>query len=85
MPPGKQKRPRGRPRKANNAFGKWIDAQGMTAEAAARKLGISESYVDKLARSERRPDLELALKIERLSRGAVPASAWLKSPKHSGD
>ena len=84
MPP-KKPRPRGRPRKANNKFGKWIDVQGMTRERVAAKLDVTRQYVDQLCRSVRRPDLELAMKIERLTGGDVGAGTWLKVPRHSGD
>ena len=74
---------RGRPRKVNNAFGRWIDKSGKDRDAIASALGISRPYVDRLCRDERRPDLELAVKIERLTRGEVATASWMRIPAHS--
>lgn len=41
----------------------------------ATDLGISKAYASFLARGERRPALELALRISERTRGAVPLTA----------
>ena len=74
---------RGRPRKANNAFGQWIDKSGKDREETARALGITRPHVDRLCRNARRPDLELAVQIERLTKGEVTVASWLKVPAHT--
>ena len=62
-----------------------MDAAGMTRAELAERLGISRPHVDFICRGARRPSLELALAIEKLSGGAVPAAGWAKVPKHSRD
>jgi transcriptional regulator with XRE-family HTH domain len=48
-------------------FGKRIkelrQAQGMTQEALAKKLGLDRSYMGFLERGERNPSLEVIIKI----------------------
>ncbi|MFC1611056.1 helix-turn-helix transcriptional regulator [Myxococcota bacterium] len=83
--PRKKARGPGRPRKTTNAFGRWIDAKGWTRDDVARRLRITRGYLDMLCEGRRRPSLELAMKIEQLSRGGVPATRWLKTPPHSRD
>lgn len=64
-PVATKKPKQGRPRKATNAFGRWLVEAQLTSDAVATKLGVSESFIEEIARNEPRPDLELALKIER--------------------
>ncbi len=78
-------RGRGRPRKQETKLSRWLDVAGMSRDALAVKLGVGRSYVDKVCRGERRPSLDLAVAIEKLTEGAVPASAWIKVPPHSSD
>ncbi len=75
-------RSRGRPRKRETQLSRWIDASGMTRDEVADKLGIVRTYLDVLCRGEGRPGLELAFEIERLTRGALPASEWINAPSH---
>ena len=82
--PAKMKTP-GRPRGVTNAFGKWIDQSGKSRETVAERLGVGLQYVHLLCRNGRRPDLELAFKIERMTKGKIQAESWLKIPKHSED
>jgi transcriptional regulator with XRE-family HTH domain len=62
-----------------------LDEEGITRADVAERLGISRPHVDFICRGDRRPSLELALKIEALTDGAVPVSLWTKVPKHSSD
>jgi transcriptional regulator with XRE-family HTH domain len=57
----------------------------MTRAELAERLGISRPHADFICRGARRPSLELALAIEKLTDGAVPAASWTGVPKHSGD
>jgi len=82
---GQIKRPRGRPRKTETKLSRWIDAQGLLRDKVAVQLGIGRTYLDKLCRGKSRPSLELAVEIEKLTRGAIPASDWLKVAPHSAD
>ncbi len=63
----------------------WIDRSGMTRREFAEKLDLAETSLNRLCRRERRPSLELAFAIEKLTKGAIPASYWQAVPKHSGD
>lgn len=80
----KTKLSRGRPRKTESKLSQWIDGQGVTRDVVAAGLAIRRTYLDKLCRGESRPSLELAVEIEELTRGAVPASDWLTVPPHTG-
>ncbi|HEX5101270.1 MAG TPA: hypothetical protein VFV94_17285, partial [Polyangiaceae bacterium] len=62
----------------------WIDDAGLARDGVAARLGIQRTYLDKLCRSESRPSLELAVEIDKLTRGAVPISDWLRVPPHTG-
>jgi hypothetical protein len=75
---------RGRPRKRESTLSRWIDSQTLTRDALATRLAIQRTYLDKLCRAESRPSLELAVEIEKMTRGAVPASDWLTVPPHTG-
>ncbi len=73
------RRPRGRPRsEVITLFSRWLDANGRDRAWAADQLAVSRSYVDRLARGSSMPSLDLALKIERLTRGAVTPAMWFQ-------
>lgn len=74
----KKERGRGRPRKTETRFSRWIDAQKLERGVVAARLGIARNYLDKLCREEARPSLELAVAIEKLTGRAVPAADWLR-------
>jgi len=75
----------GRPRKTETPLSRWIDETGKGRDRVAEQLGITRSHLDRLCRGDRRPGLELALTIEKLSHGAVPATYWTKVAAHSRD
>lgn len=75
----------GRPRKTETKLSGWLDAAGMTRYQLADRLNVARGHVDKICNGERRPSLELALEIEQLTDGAVPAAYWTSVPKHSRD
>jgi len=82
---GQKKRPRGRPRRSETKLSKWIDSKKLSRDDVAATLGIGRTYLDKLCRAISRPSLELAVEIEKVTQGAVPASDWLQVPPHSHD
>lgn len=43
----------------------------------AEKLGISKPYLSDLLNGKKQPSLEMAVKIERETGGAVPATSWI--------
>jgi hypothetical protein len=73
------KRSRGRPRKRETKFSRWIDASEMTRDEVADALEINRTHVDKLCRGAGRPGLALALAIEKLTRGAIAAGDWVST------
>ena len=46
----------------------------------AAALGISRPYLSLLVAGKKRPSLELAVRIERLSQGNVPVTSWTDTP-----
>ena len=82
---GRKVRKPGRPRVAENALSRWIDAKGWTREKTAERLGIKVAMLNALCRGTRRPSLELAFEIQDLTDGAVSARSWLRAPAHDSD
>jgi hypothetical protein len=80
-----KKRGRGRPRKRETPLSRWIDEAGKSRDEVAARLVIGRTYLDSLCRAERRPSLELAVEIEKLTNGAVPVEVWTRVPAHSRD
>lgn len=67
----------GRPRKRPGTdLAKFVDKGGGSKELA-KKLGIEQQHVDKLARDEAKPSLELAFDIEKETQGQVPVEHWI--------
>jgi len=66
-----------------NLFARYVDRFG-GGEKVAERLGITPSMVSLLKNGERRPSLALALTIERVTRGGVPAKSWKKEPNRDG-
>ena len=63
---------------------RWLDRHGITREQAAKKLEVARRHIDRLCTGERRPDLELAVKIEDMTEGKFHPRYWIKAaPKHS--
>jgi DNA-binding XRE family transcriptional regulator len=58
-------------------FGRWLAEHGINRDDVARRLGVNRRHVDHLAREDRRPSLELAIKIERLTAGEISAAYFL--------
>ncbi len=79
------KRRMGRPVTRRSKLGEWVDAQGWTRQQLADELGLVVGSAARLCRGERRPSLELAIKIEALTGGAIPVAYWTQIPAHSKD
>ncbi len=75
----------GRPVEKRSKLGVWIEEHGWTRQQLADELGIVRGSVDRLCSGLRRPSLELALKIEALTKGGVPVGYWAEIPAHSKD
>lgn len=54
-----------------------ITQSGETQAAWAERIGISRPYLNALMKRAKTPSLPVALRIERLTEGAVPASSWV--------
>lgn len=55
---------------------KYLADAKLTHAAFAAALGIDRQRIYRLASGERGPGLNLALDIERETKGAIPATAW---------
>ena len=75
----------GRPATRGGKLAAWIEQHQHDRADIADKLGIDRRHLDHIAREDRRPSLELALAIEKLTKGEVPVSYLVLIPKHSGD
>lgn len=75
----------GRPILKYGKLGTWVREQGWNRQQLADKLGISLATASRLCSALRRPGLELALQIEKLTRGAVPVSYWTEVPAYRKD
>jgi DNA-binding XRE family transcriptional regulator len=84
-PVARTKRRMGRPVEKRNKLGVWVDDRGWTRQDLALKLGIARGSAIRLCNGLRRPGLDLALKIEALTKGAVPVSYWAATPAHTKD
>ena len=61
-------------------FAKYLADCGPAApsrRALAGRLGISRSHLSEIVTGAKRPSLELATRIERLTDGAVPVNQWI--------
>lgn len=52
-------------------------ATGKTQAELASQLGVTQPMLSKIERGEALPGLKLAVAIERLTAGAVPAHSWV--------
>ena len=82
---GASKRRVGRPVSRLTLLGRWLRDKGWSRDVLAEKLKISRQTVDRLCRGARRPGLDLALRIEKLTDTAVPVASWSSVPAHSKD
>jgi plasmid maintenance system antidote protein VapI len=58
-------------------FADHIRSSGMTRSAWADRLKVSRSYLSDLLNGKKVPSLDLAVRIERATGGAVAASSWV--------
>lgn len=60
----------------HNRLQKWLEAAKVSQAEMARRLEYDRSNFHKLLNGSLRPTLPLAFRIERETKGAIPASAW---------
>lgn len=74
------------PRVGEDALARWIDGRGPERADVAARVGITRGTMNLLCRDARKPSLELAFAIERLTRVRITARSWLRVPPHvTGD
>jgi len=61
----------------------FIKSSGETQAKWAGRLGISRAYLSMLTSGQKTPGLDLAVRIERATGGAVTAASWV--PEMSPD
>lgn len=66
-------------------FAEHIRNSGVSRGEWAARLGVSKSYLSELEHGKKRPSLEIAVEIERLTEGAVPAASWVPEPKEAAE
>lgn len=79
------KRRMGRPVEKRGKLGVWVDEHGWTRQQLADELGITLASAARFCSDARRPSLEMAVKIEDLTQGAVPVRYWIQIPAHAED
>jgi transcriptional regulator with XRE-family HTH domain len=62
----------------------FLKSSGIKQAELADELGISRGYMSELANGDKSPGRELAVKIERVTRGAVPVASWSDTASPSG-
>lgn len=56
----------------------YLTRTGTTQENFALRVGARQATISRLANRTIRPSLELAVAIERETKGEVPASSWIE-------
>lgn len=58
---------------------KYLQETGVSQRSLAVELGVDASIISKLLSGATRPGLDLAIRIQRLTGGNVPAECWVPS------
>ncbi len=61
----------------------WLQQAGMTEQALATKVGVTQSAIHKYRRGQRRPNYERAQQISAVTGGAVTIADLMSRPKAS--
>lgn len=56
---------------------RYLKATGQTISGLSRESGLDNAMLYRWLNGKRRPGLDSATKLERVTRGDVPASAWV--------
>lgn len=65
-------------------FREYLKGNGKTIGSIAGEVGISYSYMADLVRHEAVPSVEVAVKIERATDGAIPVEHWVQDAGGAG-
>jgi len=60
---------------------RFLREQRLSERAFAARAGVNISLVHYAKHGKKRPGLDGAMKIERATDGAIPASAWESAPR----
>lgn len=60
---------------------KYLSNRGMSQAVLARACGLTEGLVSSYLSGDRNPGLRNAIKIERGTKGAIPAESWARGLK----
>lgn len=61
----------------------YLAETGTKQSALARQIGITAGYMSALVSEGAQPSLEVAVRIERATCGAVPAASWIPEAEAS--
>lgn len=64
-----------------NRLARWRTGRGLSQEALAERLGITQGHASRILAGKQKPGLRVALAIEALTEGEVPASCWDEPPR----
>jgi len=62
----------------------WLEAANVTQAELARRCGYDRHNMSKLVKGLIRPTLDMAFKLERVTSGTIPASAWAQDTATQG-
>jgi transcriptional regulator with XRE-family HTH domain len=65
----------------NDTFNEWLGDDTERLRAFASKLGVTESSVYRWKRGGPPPNRGFRNRIEKATKGAVPASSWVVPPR----
>lgn len=57
----------------------YLREEGIRGRDFAKKLGLKEPYLSRIRRGHRRPNLDVAIMIARVTKGRVPVESWASS------
>jgi DNA-binding transcriptional regulator YdaS (Cro superfamily) len=61
---------------AASLFDAWLEKNGITYTEAARRIGVKDSTVLRWASGARKPGIDDAIAIEKLTGGVIRAEDW---------
>lgn len=60
-----------------NKLHSYLQRSGISQRKFAELVGVDDSVISRFARDLAKPGLDVAVRIERISFGEVPASSWV--------
>ena len=58
-------------------LGHFLRGRGISQKDFSAQLGVDQSVMSRFVNGQARPGLDLAVKIERVTGGAVPVETWV--------